>query len=389
MAFPRKRKPNNKATATPAKAPAPAKKTPGAKAVKKVDYDAALAALVASAPSDDVQTLLGADGLDDLWSKPRHYISTRNPAMDAIIGGPGPGIPTGRLTEIYGPEASSKTTTVGHIIAETQARGGLAVLADTEHALSLDYMTALGVDTKRMPHIQCHSIEDVFEQLRHWAVKGRAALGPDVPMLFAWDSVAGTPTRAEMAASVDQKFQAEAAKVIKQQLRAVTQIIAEHQVAFIVTNQVYKKMGNFYGPEDETYGGGGIKYHATLRIGLRYSGQVKPRGASKEDRVPQIGQLVEAKITKNKIGPPNRWRKYAVIYGHGVDQTWSLFEDLQGPAGVIGQSGSWFSLSEEVQDAVKIKVPSWQGGHFGLADIVREHPAIFQKLLALYAEKCK
>lgn len=389
MAFPRKRggKPANKAAKAPAKAPPTAKATPAAKkGAKLLGFDDALAALVKGAPSGgDAQTLLGAGSLDELWSKPRHYLSTRSVALDAIIGGLG--VPSGRLTEIYGAEAAGKSTIVDQLIAETQSRGGLAALADTEHARDLSYMQRLGVNLERMPSIQAHSIESVFEHLRYWAVKGREALGPDVPMLYVWDSVAGTPTRAEMNASVDQKFQAEAAKVIKQQFRAVTQIIAEHQVAFVVTNQVYKKMGNFFGPEDETYGGGGIKYHATLRIGLRYAGQVKPRGAAAEDRVPQIGQLVEAKVTKNKIAPPNRWRKFGIIYGYGVDNTWSLFTDLQGNG--IVQNGSWFSLTDEVQDAAGIKVPSWQGGHFGLADIMREHPALYAKLLTLYAEKCK
>lgn len=388
---PTKRPTKNKAAAAPAKDAAPAKKAPAkekgkATGAKLDDFDTALAKLVDGAPGGDSQTLLHADSLDDLWSKPRHHISTRSVALDAIIGGLG--VPTGRLTEFYGPEGSGKSTIVDQLIAETQARGGLAMLADTEHARDLEYMGRLGVNHSKMPKIQAQSIESVFEHLRYWAVKGREALGPDVPMLYVWDSVAGTPTRAEMAASVEQKFQAEAAKVIKQQFRAVTQIIAEHQVAFVVTNQVYKKIGVFYGPDDETYGGGGIKYHATLRVGLRYAGQVKPRGASKEDRVPQIGQLVEAKITKNKIAPPNRWRQYAIIYGYGVDNAWSLFTDLQ-PVGVIRQNGSWFSLDESVQEAVGIKVPSWQGGHFGLADIAREHPSIYAHLLKLYAEKCK
>lgn len=387
MAFPRKRaKSTNKATAAPAKEAAPAKKNV-AKGGKRLDFDDALAQLVKGAPSGgDAQTLLGAESLDDLWSKPRHYISTRCAGLDAIIGGLG--VPTGRLTEFYGPEGSGKSTLVDQLIAETQTRGGLGCLADTEHARDLTYMSRLGVNIERMPSIQAHSIESVFEHLRYWAVKGREALGPDVPMLYVWDSVAGTPTRAEMAASVDQKFQAEAAKVIKQQFRAVTQIIAEHQVAFVVTNQVYKKMGNFYGPEDETYGGSGIKYHATIRVGLRYAGQVKPRGASKEDRVPQIGMLVEAKVTKNKIAPPNRWRQYAIIYGYGVDNTWSLFTDLQAH-GVIVANGSWYSLAQETQDAAKIKTPAWQGGHFGLADLIREHPPLYPVLLSKYAELCK
>lgn len=378
---------NNKAAAAPAKAPAPAKASPSkkAKADTATSFDEKIQSLMASSPGRPI--LVDAESLDDLWSVPRYYLPTGSIAVDAAIGKPG--LPAGRLTEVFGPENIGKTTFLAALIAQTQRMGGLPITVDSEHKMDLNRLAKLGVDLKRMPFEQVSTIEEVFEVFKHWAPKARETMGPDVPILFSWDSVAGTPTKAEFAAGTEQKFQAEAAKVLKQQFRACAQIIAQTQVVLVVTNQVYAKMGGaFYGPDTETYGGGAIKYHATLRIGLRFAGQLKPPGATSEDRVPPVGQIVEAKIVKNQIAAPWRWRKYALRYDAGIDNVWNLFEELQAH-GVIERNGTWFRISQEIQTALGIETKAFQGSHFGLTELCSEHPALYAHLIQLYTEKCR
>lgn len=384
---PGKRGGTTTATKTPAKEP-PAKKTSAKKDAKS--FDDKVADLVAGSPSGTAM-IVDDDNIADLWSNPRQYLSTGVLAIDAAIGGPRPGIPSARLTEIFGPENIGKTTFLAGLIAQCQRDGGLPITVDSEHKMDLRRMAELGVNLSKMPFEQVTDIEAVFDVLKYWGPKARESLGPDVPILFSWDSVAGTPTAAEFKAKSGQKFQAEAAKVLKQMFRACAQIIAQNQIIFVVTNQVYSKMGGntFYGPDTETYGGGAIKYHATIRLGLSFRGQLKPPGAAEDDKVPPVGQIVEAKIIKNQIAPPWRWRKYALRYHGGIDNVWSLFEELS-PKGIIEQNGSWYRLSDQVQKDLGITVPSWQGGgHFKLNEVINHHPTLYPYLIQKYRELCK
>lgn len=388
MPFPRKRGGKNKAAAAPAKKPTPAKKPPANKRAPGNDsFEDKLSSLIEGSPGGNT-SLVDETALEGLWSRPKHYIPTGSIAIDAAIGGPQPGLPSGRLTEISGPENIGKTTFLAALIAQAQRMGGLPVVVDSEHKMDLDRLRMLGVDLSRMPFEQVSTIEDVFEVLKYWAPKARAMLGPDVPILFAWDSVAGTPTRAEFNAAPGDKFRAEAAKVLKQEFRTCAQIVAQTQVTLVATNQIYAKMGNSFAPENETYGGGAIKYHATVRISLWFAGQMKPPGASAEDKVPPVGQLVKATIIKNQIAPPWRSKKYAIRYKEGIDNVWSLFEELV-PHGVIEQNGSWFRLSAALQKELGIETRAWQGSHFGLNELINEHPALYAKLISIYSEKCR
>lgn len=373
--------------ATKKEAPAPAKKAPAkAKAVgSSGTFAEKMAALTAGSPSGTAQ-IVDIEAIDDLWSIPRHWIPTGSIAIDAAIGGPQPGLPTGRLTEVFGPENIGKTTFLAALITQCQRMGGMPILTDTEHKIDLHRLRDLGVDLKRLQFEQVSAIEDVFDVLKYWLVKGREMMGPDVPMLFAWDSVAGTPSRAEFKADTDQKFQAEAAKILKQQFRSCAQLIAQNQAAVVVTNQVYAKMGGSWGPTDETYGGGAIKYHSTIRISLRFAGQLKPPGATAEDKVPPVGQLVEARIIKNQIAAPWRFRRYAIRYDVGIDDTWSIFTELK-EKGYIVTSGSWLQISKQLQEHLGIETKSFQGGHFGLTALCTEYPQLYALMRDIYMGK--
>jgi recombination protein RecA len=382
----------------------------------------------ALAVSGDEHSTVVTEESDILWSTPKYHISTRNIALDKRLGGKG--LPGGRLAEAFGPESCGKSTLCDQATAEVQWNQGLAVLIDSEHSRDRTYMDTLGVDMGvRCPHCpppsegvkpkgtewvgsdtenlrrckECHEtfpgvkyplvvvqvnyLEQVFDKLHYWATAARQIVpDPEVPAIVVWDSVAGTPTKEEWEAeSLDDKFRASAAKVIKAGMRRAAQLIARSGVTLLVTNQVYSGMSKAWGNDKMTYGGDGIRYHATIRIDLLVVGQLKPRGASDEDRVPPVGQLVSAVVVKNKIAPPMQRARFAIVFGQGVDNGYALWFDNCGPKvkapdnAFILQSGSWYRVDERLGDW-----PAWQGAHWGLNELVRANPELWPVLLDEY-----
>ncbi len=331
-----------------------------------------------------VATLPKTDGLEaflfdpeKLWSRVEDYTSTRNLAVDAAIRVPG--FPAGRFVEVAGPEGTGKTTIVLQALAEAQARGGVAILADAEHAVDVTYLKKLGVDLDELIMVQADSVEQVFAGMAEIVPKARAAF-PGVPIIFAWDSLAGTGTLAEMEAEMGKQFRAEAAKVINSHLRRYAPVVGQHQTTFIIVNRVYRKMGNSYVEEYETYGGSGVKYVCTIRLQLHVVGRLWPRGWNKESHLPPVGQIVEVRVVKNKLAAQDVRRRFAIRYGEGVDNLWTLWNDLQ-KTGVVTHApkSSWYGLNQDLFPGVK----QWQGAHWGLYDVVGRDPEIFPKLVKL------
>lgn len=384
---------------------AKAKKTP-AKAKAKAKTLSRGDKLKAALAGDSSAVLLSDQG--ELWSKPGYYLGTRSLALDRALGIPG--YPAGRMVEIFGPPASGKTTLLDVALAETQARGGLGILVDSEHARDLAHMARLGVvlpppgedplaaalhaieNGGPIPLIivQARTIEEVIDKLNYWSVGGREIMGPGVPVTVGWDSVAGTPTNEELAAtSAADKFRASAAKVLKFGMRTSVQNIAESQTVLIVTNQPYAKMAGGYGKgaaEVETYGGDGIKFHASIRIALKPGAKVKARGAADDDWMSDpVGQVSYAQIIKNKMAPPWRRAVVPIMYAHGIDNGWSIWHDCAGkgvtpPANApIVQNGSWYAVRDELGE-----YPSWQGRHWGLNELIAEDPELYGRLVEAY-----
>ncbi len=390
-------------------APAKASKTPAKKGGKERALTTAEKLQRLTTLSNEklktISFVLSKPGDHDVWSKPKHYISTRSLGVDKAMGIPG--LPSGRFVEIYGPNAAGKSTLINQVIAQCQSMGGIADVADNEHADDWEkYSKNLGVKADTLVLSQVRSIEETIKQLEFFAIEYRKSFGPDVPLLFAWDSIAGTPTDAELAGEVGDKFRAEAAKVIRAAFRRATQVIAEHQVCFVATNQVYKQMAQHggWGDGQETYGGDGPKYAASIRLDLFPVGRIYPRSSgliedddsdvAKEANkalkqlIPPIGQIVNVRVVKNKLAMPHRQRRIAICEGRGVDNGWSIWHDFAGakkllphPNPAIVKNSSWFAIAEDIGD-----YPSWQGGHFGLADLCAQHPDLWDKLVARYAE---
>lgn len=397
----RKKSPGKKAPASqpPAKKPAPSKRSEKDKRSFEERVHAAMTTVDATFKGR-VTSLILKDAEDNpesldafLWSAPQYFVSTQSIAIDKALGLPG--IPAGRITEIYGPPSSGKSTLLDHLIAEVQRKGGIAVLCDTEHARDLKYMRAIGIDTSRIIIVQVQTIEDVFATLTGYAVQLREQLGPGVPILFAWDSIAETPTIAEMAAEHGEKFRAEAAKAIHQAIRTSAQVISKNQVAVVFVNQTYKKMAGYgHGDGDETYGGNAVKFAASIRLDLLSVAGLKPPGAGDDDRVPPAGNIVSLRVVKNKLASPWRKRNFAIRYGQGIDNGWSLWNDFAGkpefryasedPA--IVQNGAWYSIAPSVQSKLGIDLKSWQGGHWPLAQICADNPGLWDELVFRYKE---
>lgn len=292
-----------------------------------------------------------------------HWVTTRNFLIDAAIAGglpmPRPIIPFARITEISGVNGTGKTTLLGQIIAETQATGGLAAVADTEQALDLAYFQKLGVDLSKLIIVPADTIEDVFTRFEA-LVAAVKEIDSDRLVCIGWDSLGGTPTNAQAAAEAGDHFYAEAAKVVGKNLQRLMQMISKNRIALIINNHLYRKMGVKYGDPWTSYGGEKLKFYSTLRIRLTRIGQIKEK-IQGEDVV--IGHKVKVKVVKNKMAPMLRTAEVPCIGDHGFSLDYSIFEHGK-KMGVIKTSGAWCDWKGE-------RFQGWNG---------------FQKVIMLHAD---
>jgi RecA/RadA recombinase len=216
------------------------------------------------------------------------------------------------------------------------------------------------------------------------------AIMADRPLIIGWDSVAGTASHAEMEANAFQsKGQpADAARVIKYNFRRLIASFAEEAVAFVLVNQRYKKImeggrgRKHHGPTSETYGGGGIKYHATIRIELDKVGDFWERASDKESKLPPIGQVVRIRVPKNKVESPFHVENYGLTYGRGCDNAWAIYHDLKA-RGIIRVGGGWSSFPDK--SIMGSNDSKWHGW-MGLANLCVKYPALYPTLHAIYME---
>lgn len=381
----RKKQPAKRKTSSPAQKASTKKKSPAKKKKLELSFEEKLAQAVADS---DVARFGSDDAEVELWSAPKYHISTRNIALDKALGGKG--LPGGRIIEVFGRPQSGKSTMLDQVIAEVQSMGGLAILIDSEQARDRTYMESLGIDRKRLVLCQVTTIEEVFEQMEYWATKGREMLpDPDKPVLVVWDSLGGTPTKAELETPLDEEVRVgQAARIIRRGMRRVVHLMGGNGTTVLIANQVYKSMAR-HGGTDKTSGGDGVPYHASVRIQL-WSGEgtvvpLPPRGTARGDKLDPVGQIVWATVVKNKLAPPMAKCEFAIIFGHGVDNGYAIWNDNAGPKAparddaIINRSGSWFRISDDIAD-----LPPWQGGHWGLNDLAAEHPDVWAKIVEAY-----
>jgi recombination protein RecA len=249
--------------------------------------------------------------------------------LDAAIGIGG--IPRGRITEIYGPESSGKTTLCLHVIANAQRAGGVAAFIDAEHALDIGYARKLGVDVDNLLVSQPDTGEQALE-IAEVLVRSGAV---DVVVV---DSVAALVPRAEIEGEMGDSHVGLQARLMSQALRKLTGAINRSNTTVIFTNQIREKIGVMFGSPETTTGGRALKFYASLRIDIRRIGSIK-------DKEVLVGNKTRAKIVKNKVAPPFKQADFDIMFNVGIDH-YGIVVDLGVESEVIQKSGAWFSYGD-------------------------------------------
>jgi recombination protein RecA len=257
------------------------------------------------------------------------FIPTGSIALDLALGVGG--IPRGRITEIFGPESSGKTTVCQHIIAEAQARGGFAAFIDVEHALDPGYARACGVNVDELLVSQPDTGEQALEITETLIRSG----GVDCVVL---DSVAALVPRAEIEGEMGDSFVGIQARLMSQALRKLTGAVSRSNTALVFTNQLREKIGVMFGNPEVTPGGRALKFYASVRLDIRRVETIKTGTES-------VGNRVRVKVVKNKVAPPFRVAEFDVMYGEGVSKEGGLL-DVGVAMGIVAKTGAWFTFGE-------------------------------------------
>ena len=268
-------------------------------------------------------------------------ISTGSLGLDIALGIGG--IPRGRVTEIYGPESSGKTTLTMHCIAEAQKAGGLAAFIDAEHAFDRNYAEKLGIDTENLLISQPDNGEQALEIAEHLIRSGAI----DIIVI---DSVAALVPKAELEGEMGESKMGLQARLMSQALRKLTGTIAKTGCACIFINQLREKIGIVFGNPETTTGGNALKFYASVRLDIRRIGQIK------ESADDITGNRVKVKVVKNKVAPPFKVVEFDIMYGRGISKSGEIV-DLGVALNVVQKSGSWFAYNGnklgQGRDAVK------------------------------------
>lgn len=257
-------------------------------------------------------------------------ISTGSIMVDYALGVGG--VPRGRITEIYGPEASGKTTLAMHIIAEAQRSGGYAAFIDAEHAFDPKYAKNLGINTDELLVSQPDSGEQALE-IAETLIRSAAL---DVVVI---DSVAALVPRAELEGEMGDSHVGLQARLMSQAMRKITGIVSKTRTSCIFINQIREKVGVMFGSPETTSGGRALKFYSSVRMDIRRIGALK-----KADDV--VGNRTKIKVVKNKVAPPFKVVEFNIMYGQGISRTAELL-DLAVEFDIIQKRGSWYRYDGE------------------------------------------
>lgn len=267
------------------------------------------------------------------------------------------GLPRGRITEIYGPESSGKTTVALHAIAEAQKQGGMAAFIDAEHALDPIYARNLGVDIDNLIVSQPDTGEQALE-IAEALIRSNAI---DIVVI---DSVAALVPRAEIEGEMGDAHVGLLARLMSQALRKLAGVINKTNTVLIFINQLREKVGVMYGNPETTPGGRALKFYSSVRLDIRRSTIIK-------DGDQNIGNTTRVKVVKNKVAPPFKTVEFDIMYGTGISKE-STVLDMAVQEGIVEKAGSWYSYENERLGQGKEKVKEY----------LKENPEVMAELEA-------
>ena len=280
-------------------------------------------------------------------------ISTGAVSLDYALGIGG--VPRGRVTEIFGPESSGKTTLTLQIIAEAQKLGGMAAFVDAEHALDAQYAKKLGVDLDNLLVSQPDNGEQALE-IVEVLVRSNSV---DVVVV---DSVAALVPRAEIEGEMGEAQMGLQARLMSQALRKLTGVVSKSKTCLIFINQLREKIGVMFGNPETTTGGRALKFYSSVRIDIRRIGAIK-------DGDTVVGGRTRVKVVKNKVSPPFREAEFDVMYGEGISREGDLL-DLAVDRKIVEKSGTWFAFGGERLGQ----------GRENVKQFLKDNPAVFKSL---------
>ena len=289
-------------------------------------------------------------------------ISTGCLSLDMALGVGG--IPHGRITEIFGPEASGKTTLAQHVVAQAQKMGGIAAFVDAEHALDPDYARKIGVNVDELLISQPDTGEQALEIVEN-LVRSNAI---DIIVI---DSVAALVPKAEIEGEMGDQHMGLQARLMSQALRKLTGVVSKTHTAVVFINQIRHQIGVFFGNPEVTSGGQALKFYASVRIEVRRSAQIK-----QAEKI--IGNRVKAKIVKNKVAAPFQTTEFDIMYNEGISMSGDLL-DTGVTMGVVTKSGNSYSYEQEKFGVGRETAKSY----------LREHPELMETIRAQVWEKFK
>ncbi len=272
------------------------------------------------------------------------------------------GLPRGRVVEIYGPEASGKTTMALHVVAQAQKEGGTCAYIDAEHALDMGYAQKLGVKADELLVSQPDNGEQALE-ITDTLVRSSAV---DVIVI---DSVAALVPRAEIEGEMGEPQMGLQARLMSQALRKLVGTISRSRTLVVFINQIRMKIGVMFGNPETTTGGNALKFYSSVRLDIRRTGAVK-----QGEEV--VGNRTKVKVVKNKVAPPFREAEFDILYGSGISKEGELI-DIGADQGIIEKSGAWYSFAGE-------RIGQ---GRENAKEYLREHPEVAGEVEVKVREK--
>ena len=334
---------------------------------KSEDLASVLAESLNSAYKDEGKVAFFLDEGDDP-SLISDWIPTGSSLLDlAISNRPNGGIPVGRITEVTGLEQSGKSLLCGHILAETQKKDGVAVYIDTETSVSIEYLTAIGVDPSKLLYVHVDTVEDIFATIDNIIATIRKS-NKDRLVTIVTDSVAAASTKVEMSADYSKDgFATTKAILISKAMRKLTSTIGRQRIALVFTNQLRQKMGVMFGDPWTTSGGKALAFHASVRLRLKNLGQIK-QGSTTD----VIGNKCEATIVKNRMGPPQRKASFEIYFNRGIDDLGSWITTLKTHK-VFKQGGAYYTYVDSKENEHKFMAKEFP-------TLLAEHPELKEEL---------